>query len=90
MVAAESFVWLQGAQMVREYQCDSGFMRRFCPECGSILPQSLPEHGMYWVPVGLLDSDPGIPLKHHIHVDSKAAWEILDTQARQHGQGFET
>ena len=36
---------------------------------------------MHWVPVGLLDSDPGIRLKHHIHVDSKAAWEILDAES---------
>ncbi len=84
------FRWLQGDERVRAYQCDSGFTRRFCPDCGSILPQHLPDHGMHWVPVGLLDSDPGLRLQHHIHVNSKAAWEILDGETRQHGEGFDS
>lgn len=90
LVAAEHFAWLQGEPTVREFKLASGYTRRFCPECGSALPQLLPEHQRYWVPVGLIESDPGIPLKHHIHVNSKAAWEILDTQARQHAEGFGT
>ena len=57
-------------------------------DCGSILPQFLAEYQLYWIPVGLLDSDPGIPLKQHIHVDSKAEWEILDADTRQFGEGF--
>jgi hypothetical protein len=88
LVGAQHFCWLQGDDGVRVFQCDSGYTRRFCGQCGSIVPQFLEEHRRFWVPVGLLDSDPGIRLKHHIHVNSKAAWEILDTQARQHGEGF--
>ena len=84
----DTFIWLQGGDLVREFQTESGFRRRFCPFCGSILPQFLPEHKSYWIPVGLLDSDPGIRLKQHIHVNSMAAWEILDSQARRHGEGF--
>jgi len=90
LVDEGKFSWLQGAGQVREFRCDSGFTRRFCPTCGSILPQYLADHGMYWVPVGLLDSDPGLRLKHHIHVDSKAPWEILDGEARQHPGGFDS
>ncbi|CAA0088265.1 Uncharacterised protein [Halioglobus japonicus] len=88
LATGDNFRWLQGEQQIKEYQCDSGFMRRFCQHCGSIVPQYLTEHQLYWVPVGLLDADPGIRLKQHIHVDSKAAWEILDTEARQHREGF--
>lgn len=84
------FVWLQGGESVREFRCDSGFTRRFCPGCGSILPQHLVDYRMHWVPVGLLDSDPGIRLKRHIHVDSKAEWEILDGEAHRHGEGFDS
>lgn len=84
------FEWLKGGERVREYQCESGFKRRFCPDCGSILPQFLTDYRLYWIPVGLLDSDPGIRLKHHIHVSSKAAWEVLGSGARQHGEGFES
>lgn len=87
---AGDYSWLQGEETIRAYQCDSGFTRRFCPGCGSLLPQFLPEYNMYWVPVGLLDADPGIRLKHHINVTSKAAWEILDAETRQHGEGFDS
>ena len=88
LVAAEHFSWLQGAAGVREYRSDSGYTRRFCAACGSAVPQLLQEHQRYWVPAGLLDADPGVPLKHHIHVNSKATWEIIDNHARQHGEGF--
>ena len=73
---------------MREYQCNSGFKRRFCTNCGSIVPQLLTEYQLYWIPAGLLDSDPGIRLKQHIHVDSRAAWDILDNETLQHGEGF--
>ena len=43
------FSWLQGEGDVREFQCDSGFTRRFCPDCGSILPQHLADYRMHWV-----------------------------------------
>lgn len=88
LVAAEHFAWLQGEGAVREYQLESGYTRRFCPTCGSAVPQRLPAHQRFWVPVGLMDADPGVPLKHHIHVNSKAAWDVLDAQTRQHGEGF--
>ena len=83
-----SFAWTRGEQGIREYRASSGFLRRFCPDCGSILPQRLEDYQQYWVPAGLLDGDPGIPLKQHIHVASKAAWEVLDEKTRQLPEGF--
>ena len=88
LVAQDKFSWLEGEDSVREFRCESGFLRRFCPTCGSILPQYLTDYDLYWVPVGLLESDPGIRLKQHIHVHSKAAWELLDEHTRQHPEGF--
>tara|TARA_B110000503_G_scaffold19879_1_gene29707 strand:+ start:32772 stop:33170 length:399 start_codon:yes stop_codon:yes gene_type:complete len=88
LVARDKFSWLQGEEGVRKFQCKTGFARCFCSDCGSIVPQFLAEHQLQWIPVGLLDSDPGIRLKHHIHVDSKAAWDILDGETRQLGEGF--
>ena len=40
--------------------------------------------------MGLLDTDPGLTLKHHIHVASKADWEIIDYETHQHAQGFDS
>lgn len=88
LVGKDDFRWLRGSEGVREFQCESGFLRRFCPDCGAIVPQFLAGHQVYWIPVGLLDSEPGIRLKHHIHVDSKADWEILDAHTRRLGAGF--
>ena len=84
------FNWLQGEDEVKEFQTESGFTRRFCSTCGSLLPQYIADYDMYWVPMGLLDSDPGVSLKRHINVNSKAPWEILDGETRQHGEGFDS
>lgn len=88
LAKADAFRWTQGEQGIATFSESPTFLRRFCPTCGSILPQHLPEHGAYWVPAGLLDSDPGLKLTHHIHVDSKAPWEVLDAQTEQRGEGF--
>ena len=90
LAAESSFRWLKGREQVHEYRCESGFLRRFCPRCGSVVPQFLPDYQLQWIPMGLLDTDPGLTLKHHIHVASKADWEIIDDEARQHAQGFDS
>jgi hypothetical protein len=85
----DAFEWVRGEDLVREFQESPGFKRRFCPTCGSILPQLLPDYGMYWIPAGLFDNDPGISLTKHIHVASKASWEVLDTHTPQLEQDFD-
>lgn len=90
LAPAGALVFLAGEEGVREYRTDSGFLRRFCGTCGSILPQYLPDHDLYWIPAGLLEGDPGLRLGRHIHVDSKAAWELLDADTRRHGEGFDS
>jgi hypothetical protein len=82
------FSWLAGEERIKEHCTDSGFLRRFCPECGSILPQYLADYASYWIPVGLLDGDPGLSLQTHIYVESKANWEVLDENTPKLAQGF--
>jgi len=83
-----AFTWKDGESTIREFTTPSGFLRRFCAQCGSILPQHLAQHGVYWIPAGLLDEDPGLHLRKHIYVDSKAPWEVLDGQVKAHPEGF--
>jgi len=83
-----AFNWLSPVDVQREYRTSSGFFRRFCNDCGSLLPKHLPDFKLMWVPAGLLDGDPGLTLKQHIHVASKAPWEILDDQTRHLDEGF--
>jgi len=89
LAPAEAFAWTSDAP-VGEYRTDSGFLRRFCARCGSIVPQTLPQHGLVWIPAGLLAGDPGLALTRHIHVASKAPWELLDEATRRHPEGFDS
>ncbi|MFT4519130.1 MAG: hypothetical protein ACI9JM_001521 [Halioglobus sp.] len=88
VVNEDAFRWVAGSETIKQYTTPSGFMRFFCASCGSLLPQFLPDFKLQWIPVGLLDSDPGVPLKHHIHVGSKAPWEVLDEKTKRLDQGF--
>jgi len=90
LAPGDALTWLRGADGVREYRTESGFLRRFCPDCGSILPQYLPDYRKYWIPAGLLEADPGLSLTAHIHVDSMAPWEVLGGDARRHPEGFDS
>ncbi len=89
LAGEDGFQWLSGSDRIRHHETGSGFTRYFCDNCGSILPQHLPAYGSYWIPVGLLDADPGIRLTTHIHVKSKAAWELLDPDTTCLDQGFD-
>ena len=89
LAAENDFLLISGSDLMCRFQSSAGFGSVFCKSCGSILPIHMPEQNLYWVPVGLLDSDPGIPLTRHIHVNSKAAWEILDHDAERLPEGFE-
>ncbi|MCB1844358.1 MAG: GFA family protein, partial [Halioglobus sp.] len=84
------FSWVDGQDGIREYRTSSGFLRRFCSGCGGILPQHLSDYGQYWIPAGLLDDDAGLVLSRHIHVASRAGWEVLDEVTRQHPEGFDS
>ena len=85
---AEVFTWIRGEAGILEFQRDSGFLRRFCGDCGSILPQHLPDYGAYWVPAGLLEDADELRLRQHIHVSSKASWEVLDEATTRLPEGF--
>lgn len=75
----EDFRWTSGEDMISEYEDTPGYRVRFCNRCGSPVPNFLENHGLYFLHVGGLDSDPGRQIVHHIFVDSKAPWfEILD------------
>ena len=43
----------------------------------------------YWIPAGLFDADPGLALSTHIHVRSKAHWEVLDELTPRREEGFD-
>ncbi|RLA51313.1 MAG: hypothetical protein DRR42_10720 [Gammaproteobacteria bacterium] len=77
-------------ELRKSYQArESSYATQFCSTCGSRVPIHIADKKLFWIPVGLLDSDPGIPLTKHVYIGSKAPWEILDEHTEQFVGGFE-
>ena len=81
-VSADDFCWRTGEQHVVNYKLPDAerFGAAFCQRCGSLMPREAGSDGKRInIPVGCLDSDPGISPSGHIFVGSKAPWfEITD------------
>jgi hypothetical protein len=79
-IPAESFRLITGQELLKEWESSPGYHRVFCGRCGSPILKKKdtdPEH-LRFRP-GTLDSDPGVKMSRHTHVDSKAPWvEITD------------
>ncbi len=71
-----SFRWTCGDQRVRSYRPPDAerFTHAFCEVCGSSLPALSPSRQLAIIPMGSLDSEPGVIPQAHIFVSSKASW----------------
>lgn len=77
-VAPERFEWVERGEVIA-YTSSPGFERRSCARCGSSIPGEPPAEGLFFVPAGPLEGDPGSQLDGHIFAASKAPWfEIED------------
>jgi hypothetical protein len=83
IVPRDGLEWLAGEDRIAKFELPDGWGTWRCATCGSPLPQLHPGGGAYWVPAGLLDSDPGVRVKGHIFVGSKAAWDEISGAAPQ-------
>jgi hypothetical protein len=83
-VSAAQLTWISGQHLVQEFQRPCGYGNSFCRVCGSPAPDANRSRTRYGVPVGLLDDDPGAKVIDHIHVASKASWEIIGDDAPQY------
>jgi len=81
-------VWICGEQLVSFYQSSPGNHRGFCRICGSpILSRFDADPSIFGIPLGILDDDPQIRPKRHIHVASKAPWFTIADDLPQHPEG---
>jgi hypothetical protein len=87
VVPETDFAWLAGEELRHVFTRPSGWSTTFCANCGSPLPQKLPDSAAWWVPAGLLDDDPGLRIGGHIFVGSKAAWDEIPAGAPQFSEG---
>ncbi len=69
-----SFRWLAGQDRIVSYRSSSKGLRPFCGTCGSVVPTTLPEAGIAFVPAGNLEGDPGMRPQRHMFAASGAAW----------------
>ncbi len=74
----DNFRWLSGEDSISEYESSPSFIRNFCGNCGSVVPEAFSKERIA-IPAGGLDGDPGVRPTAHIFVSSKAPWhEISD------------
>ncbi len=74
-VQGEAFRWMSGERDIKSYKKPSGYRSDFCSVCGSLVPNSLRDSGMVWVPAGLLNEPIASKVSVHLHTESAATWE---------------
>lgn len=88
-VAASSFRFTAGANLVARYASSPTVIRSFCPRCGSTL-QWLSSARAQWVDfaVGTLDTTLEPPSQQHIYAASKASWYHIQDSLPQAAGGL--
>jgi hypothetical protein len=77
----DQFRWVRGEELTESFKVPDAqfFTQDFCRRCGSVAPRLMPAFNRVLVPVGAMDSDPGVPPAGNIFVAYKAPWfEITD------------
>lgn len=74
-VQDKAFRWISGESDIKSYKKPSGYRSDFCSVCGSLVPNSLRDSGMVWVPAGLLNEPVASKVSVHLHIESAATWE---------------
>jgi hypothetical protein len=70
--------FIQGEELIKEWQPEDGFAKLFCGECGSALFSRPPgETDLAGVRLGVLDGDPGVRPDFHQFVNYAAPWEPI-------------
>ena len=72
--------FLSGEDLINSYEAPllvmpPQYRREFCRNCGSPVPSATQEPGIYAVPAGSLDDDPGVSPREHVWVNCEAPWE---------------
>lgn len=81
VVPIDGFRFTRGEDRLGSYKVPEAqfFMQVFCRSCGSPMPRVDTNRGFVVIAMGTLDADPGVRLRNHIFVASKAPWfEITD------------
>ncbi len=71
--------YVTGEELLTDFDLPGAqyFGQSFCSVCGSAMPRRSPGRDIVMVPIGALDSDPGIHPSAHQFVASKALWHDI-------------
>lgn len=89
LVALDGLRFLRGEELLAKYRPPPAkfFAHWFCQVCGSTMPRFDEGRGFTIVPMGSFDDDPGARPSRHIHVGSKAPWDVIDDDLPQYEAG---
>ena len=74
-VPESAFSWIQGEDNIKRFDLEGArFGNCFCGNCGSPVPRQALAGKAYLIPVGSIDSDPGIAPEGAIFWDSRVGW----------------
>jgi hypothetical protein len=89
LVDKNKFKWLSGEESIGTWKRpDSEWQSRFCRTCGSAVPGDNDAKKMF-IPAGSITSGMGeLCVAHHIFVGSKASWDVIGDNGKQHFEAF--
>jgi hypothetical protein len=89
LVPIDALRFTRGEGDLAEYKIPEAkfFTQTFCRICGSKAPRIARDRGFAIVPLGSLDDDPGIRLREHIWVGSKAPWHEIHDDLPRYDEG---
>lgn len=90
VVDKADFRWLGGEDNIASWtKPGADWQTWFCRTCGSPLPGINDDKRMF-VPAGLIsEGGESLAVIHHIWVDSRAPWDEIGDEGKQHREGFE-
>ena len=84
IVDSRKLLWLNGEEQISTYSLKTGFRSNFCRTCGSPVPNQVRDLPYYWIPAGLLEDNANLEVVVHVHVGSKASWEVIPSGIKQY------
>lgn len=86
LVNPDEFEWTAGQSLLSTYTGQHGFGLQFCRQCGSTLC-GIFNNEIHGITLGCVNGDPEIEIDMHIHVASKANWEVIPEGVVQYPEG---
>jgi hypothetical protein len=89
IVPLDGLRFVKGEELLSKYKLPEAkfYGHWFCQVCGSTMPRFDEARGFTIVPMGAFDEDPGARPERHIHVGSRAAWDVINDDLPQFEAG---